>query len=82
MLTSCGNDKWNTEYGREFSNNFIRECNNSSGGMAEYCQCSLDKVKNEWPNPRDIDEYDEATFIKVMGYGVECLEELGLESLY
>ena len=75
-------DAWDTAYGQEFSSNFIWECENTSGGMTEYCQCSLEKVMDEWPDPKDIDEYDEATFIKVMGYGVECLEELGLESLY
>ena len=75
-------DAWDTEYGREFSSNFIRECNGASGGMNEYCQCSLDKVMDEWPDPKDIDEFDEATYIKILGYGIECLDELGLDSLY
>ena len=75
MLTSCGNDKWNTEYGISQQEIFISECERTSGGMTEYCQCALGKVMNEWSSPEDC-EADPNFFDRTMEFGAECLEEL------
>ena len=62
LLISCGDDSssssdlWSTSIGREYETNFMDGCTSGEYGWDDYCQCGLDWIKRNYPNPANADD--------------------------
>lgn len=53
LFAAC-NSGWSDEEKKAY----LDSCNGAGKGQKEYCDCTLEKVMQESPNPKDVEKVD------------------------
>jgi hypothetical protein len=67
FMLSCSSGEWSSKEKR----NLVQQCRDE-GGSREYCNCYLDRVLEEFPNPKKFKEID---FESAVNLAKQCTEK-------